>query len=72
MTSLQKKTAKAIVNIFETSRVLGNYAQVTLMLGDSGHLIYGRSQTTLGSGNLHLLIKASLLGTLLCLPLQKT
>ena len=58
MTSLQKKTAKAIVNIFETSRVLGNYSSVTLLAGDSGHLTYGRSQTTLGSGNLHLLIKA--------------
>lgn len=58
MTSLQKKTAKAIINIFETSRVLGNYASVTLLAGDSGHLTYGRSQTTLGSGNLHLLIKA--------------
>ncbi|HUG81942.1 MAG TPA: peptidoglycan-binding protein [Bryobacterales bacterium] len=58
MTSLQKKTAKAIVNIFETSRVLGNYSSVTLLAGDTGHLTYGRSQTTLGSGNLHLLIKA--------------
>ena len=58
MTSLQKKTAQAIVNIFETSRVLGDYAQVTLLPGDPGHLTYGRSQTTLASGNLHLLIKA--------------
>jgi len=58
MTSLQKQTAKAIVNIFETGRVLGDYSQVTLLAGDSGHLTYGRSQTTLGSGNLHLLIKA--------------
>ncbi len=30
---------------------------VTLIEGDSGHLTYGRSQTTLGSGNLHLLLK---------------
>lgn len=58
MTSLQKKTAKAIINIFETSRVLGDCSKVTLLAGDSGHLTYGRSQTTLGSGNLHLLIRA--------------
>lgn len=30
---------------------------VTLIEGDTGHLTYGRSQTTLGSGNLHLLLK---------------
>lgn len=29
---------------------------VTLLDGDSGHLTYGRAQTTLASGNLHLLI----------------
>jgi chitosanase len=58
LTELQKKTAQAIVNIFETGRVHGDYGLVTLLPGDSGHLTYGRSQTTLGSGNLHLLIKA--------------
>lgn len=57
LTDQQKKTAQAIVNIFETGRVLGEYRQVTLLTGDSGHLTYGRSQTTLGSGNLYLLIK---------------
>jgi chitosanase len=57
VTDLQKKTIKAIVNIFETSKVLGNYGQVTLLKGDTGHLTYGRSQTTLGSGNLHKLIE---------------
>ncbi len=31
LTDLQKKTAQAIVQIFETSRVLGNYGQVTLL-----------------------------------------
>ena len=55
---LQKKTAMAIVNIFETGRVLGDYGKVTLLPGDPGHLTYGRSQTTLTSGNLFLLIKA--------------
>ena len=58
MTELQKRTAIAIVNIFETSHVLGDYSKVTLVKGDTGHLTYGRSQTTLASGNLHLLIKA--------------
>jgi chitosanase len=58
VTELQKKTAQAIVNIFETGSSLGNYGQVTLLANDSGHLTYGRAQTTLMSGNLHLLIKA--------------
>jgi len=31
---------------------------VTLLAKDSGHLTYGRAQTTLMSGNLHLLVKA--------------
>ena len=53
----QKKVAHAIVNIFETGRAHGDYGQVTLLAGDTGHLTYGRSQTTLGSGNLFLLIK---------------
>lgn len=55
---LQKATAKAIVNIFETGAARGDYARVTLLVGDSGHLTYGCAQTTLGSGNLHLLIKS--------------
>jgi chitosanase len=58
LSDLQEKTAKAVVNIFETGRALGNYGSVTLMAGDAGHLTYGRSQTTLASGNLSLLIKA--------------
>lgn len=53
---LQKKTAQGIVNIFETSQLHGDYGKVTLLPNDSGHLTYGRSQTTLGSGNLYLLI----------------
>lgn len=52
MTDLQKSTAEAIINVFETGRVLGNYGAVTVLKGDSGHLTYGRSQTTLGSGGL--------------------
>lgn len=57
ITTTQKKTAQAIVNIFETARVLGDYGQVTLIPGDTGHLTFGRSQTTLGSGNLGDLIE---------------
>lgn len=57
LTATQKKTAEAIVNIFETGEVLGDYSQVTLIAGDTGHLTFGRSQTTLGSGNLHGLLQ---------------
>jgi hypothetical protein len=31
LTATQKKTAEAIVNIFETHEVLGDYRQVTLI-----------------------------------------
>jgi chitosanase len=57
MNDLQKRTAQAIVNIFETGRAGGDYGAVTLLRNDPGHLTYGRSQTTLASGNLFLLIK---------------
>src|SRR5271165_3501568 len=57
LAALQKAAALAIVNIFETGTVRGNYRDVTLMRGDSGHLTYGRSQTTLASGNLYLLVR---------------
>lgn len=58
LTPQQKKTAQAIVNIFETGKAIGDYGSVTLIPGDSGHLTYGRSQTTLASGNLALLLQA--------------
>jgi chitosanase len=58
LTATQKATAQAIVNVFETSSVRGDYGKVTLIPGDSGHLTFGRSQTTLGSGNLAALIAA--------------
>lgn len=58
MTDLQKKTAEAIVNIFETGRVHGRYGAVAVLKGDTGHLSYGRSQAALGSGSLYLLLKA--------------
>ena len=53
MTATQRRTAEAIVNIFETSEVRGNYGSVTVIPEDTGHLTFGRSQTTLASGNLH-------------------
>ena len=58
MKDIKKKAAQAIVNIFETGSPHGDYGKVTLLPGDTGHLTYGRSQTTLASGNLYLLIKA--------------
>lgn len=57
ITATQAVAAKAIINLFETGEVLGQYGQVTLIVGDTGHLTFGRSQTTLGSGNLALLLK---------------
>ncbi len=57
LADLQKRTAQGIVNIFETGQVQGDYGKVTLLAGDTGHLTYGRSQTTLASGNLYLLTR---------------
>lgn len=57
MTPTQIRTAQAILNIFETGSVLGDYGMVTVIRGDTGHLTFGRSQTTLGSGNLYRLLK---------------
>jgi chitosanase len=57
ITATQASTAKAIINLFETGEVLGEYGNVTLIAGDTGHLTFGRSQTTLGSGNLALLLQ---------------
>ncbi|SMC27459.1 Glycosyl hydrolase family 46 [Desulfacinum hydrothermale DSM 13146] len=57
LSDLQKRTAQAIVNVFETGRVQGDYGKVTYHPLDSGQLTYGRSQTTLASGNLYLLIR---------------
>lgn len=57
LTTTQGRTIEAIVNLFETGQVLGDYGQVTVLAGDTGHLTFGRSQTTLGSGNLHQLLQ---------------
>jgi hypothetical protein len=58
LTDIQRRTVEAIVNAFETGSVLGDYAKVTLIPGDTGQLTYGRSQTTLTSGGLHALVCA--------------
>jgi chitosanase len=57
LTNTQIKTAKSIVNIFETGEVQGIYGDVTLIEGDTGHLTFGRSQTTLASGGLSKLLE---------------
>lgn len=57
LSELQKCTAQAIVNIYETGSVLGDYGCIAVVEKDPGHLTYGRSQTTLASGNLHTLIQ---------------
>jgi chitosanase len=57
LTATQKRTAEAIVNVFETSEVRGDYGSVVVIPGDTGHLTFGRSQTTLGSGGLHDLLR---------------
>jgi chitosanase len=57
LTRTQRQSVEAIVNVFETGAVLGDYGQVTLIPGDTGHLTFGRSQTTLGSGNLARLLE---------------
>jgi chitosanase len=58
VTDLQKRAAVAFVNVFETGKVAGRYGAVTVVRGDRGHLTYGRSQATLASGTLYLLLKA--------------
>lgn len=57
LTLTQARTIQGIVNLFETGHVLGDYGQVTVIAGDTGHLTFGRSQTTLGSGGLHALLE---------------
>lgn len=57
MNDLQKATSAAIVNIFESGRARGDYGAIAVLKGDSGHLSYGRSQVTLGSGSLCNLLK---------------
>lgn len=58
MTDLQKRTAQAIVNVFETGSARGDYGTITCVAGDAGHLTYGRSQASLASGSLGKLLQA--------------
>jgi chitosanase len=58
LSGLQRTLVRQIVNIFETGKPEGEYGRVTVIPGDTGHLTYGRSQTTLTSGGLYLLIRA--------------
>lgn len=58
LTNVQKNTCVAIINIFETGEIGGDYSNVTSVEGDPGGLTYGKSQTTLMSGNLHALIES--------------
>jgi len=57
ITDLQKRTCKAIVRIFETGRIAGNYAAISRSRTDRGGLSYGISQASLNSGNLSALIE---------------
>jgi len=56
MNELQQQTVRAIVNVFETGHVLGDYSAITVLKGDAGHLTYGRSQASLASGALFQLL----------------
>jgi chitosanase len=56
MNSIQTATTVAIVNVFETGRVRGDYGGMAVLKGDTGHLSYGRSQASLGSGSLFALL----------------
>jgi len=57
LTQTQKLIAQAIVRLFETSTVRGDYSKVTVIPGDTGHVSYGVFQTTLGAGGLERLLK---------------
>ena len=48
----QKQSAQAIVNVFETGRVLGDYGSVTVLAGDSGDLAELRPGTKTQTGRL--------------------
>ena len=58
MTETQKRTAWAIVNVFETGTIAGRYGAIARTDGDPGHLTYGRSQASLASGGLYHLLES--------------
>lgn len=57
VTTMQKRTAQAIVSVFENGAPRLGYGTVTALAGDTGGLSYGRFQTTLASGGLFRLIR---------------
>ena len=57
MNEQQKQICQAIVNVFESGSPVGKYSSVTYSPKDAGHLSYGRSQVSLASGNLSMLLK---------------
>ncbi len=57
LTPAQRAACEAIVNVFETGSVRGDYGQVTVIPTDTGRLTYGRSQAALGSGSLLKLLR---------------
>jgi chitosanase len=57
MPATQARTARAIVDLFDTGSVHGRYGAVAVLPGETGLLTYGRAQASLGSGHLHLLVE---------------
>lgn len=58
LTPAQRKTAQAIIQVFETGRYSpGSYGAVSNAAGDAGGLSYGSHQVSLTSGNLYLLLR---------------
>jgi chitosanase len=57
LTDTQAQIIRAVVNVFESGSPRGDYGCVTCVEGDAGHLTYGRSQASLTSGSLYLLIR---------------
>lgn len=59
LTAQQRKTAQAIIQIFETGRLSAkSYGAVSNAVGDAGGLSYGTHQVSLMSGNLYLLLRS--------------
>lgn len=54
---LAKKTALAIISVFETGQAKGDYGTIVCHPRDPGGLTFGKHQTTIHTGNLYFLIK---------------
>lgn len=57
MNSLQEKTIKAIVNIFETSHILPQYGAIHVDVNEPGIISFGCIQFCLSAGSLYELLK---------------